>query len=198
MRRAFILLTMILAAGASSRCAGDDLAVYPPVPGLAASEHYTIRVRPATGGGWQPVFAWQTTCKAIEPETDGYFDTLAGWTHTYCNFETSDAVEIEITSVEGITIADSADHSLMLIGPYRVGHPNQVTWTKIFTWRVNGDGINPFGNTLVEDCDVIYARATWHHWTGGRVFNMRGEGGGEALSKPTTSTPPASEVGRVW
>jgi hypothetical protein len=29
----------------------------------------------------------------------------------------------------------------------------------------------------VEDCDVIYARAKWHHWSGGRVFNMRGEGG---------------------
>jgi hypothetical protein len=30
---------------------------------------------------------------------------------------------------------------------------------------------------VVEDCDVIYARAKWHHWSGGRVFNMRGEGG---------------------
>jgi hypothetical protein len=103
-----------------------------------------------------------------------------------------------------------------------------VKWTKIFTWRVNGDGINPFGNTriedcflrtqddslyvnglgirrtvlwndangssfvlsalpqladrqlVVEDCDVIYARAKWHRWSGGRVFNMRGEGQGAA------------------
>lgn len=132
------------------------------------------------------------------------------------------------TRVEGITIADSATHSLMLIHPYKKDHPNEVKWTKIFTWRANGDGINPFGNTLiedcfirtqddslyvnglgirrtvlwndangssfvlsgipqltdrkliVEDCDVIYARAKWHHWSGGRVFNMRGEGGGEA------------------
>ncbi len=132
------------------------------------------------------------------------------------------------TRVEGITIADSATHSLMLVSPYKEGHPNEVRWTKIFTWRVNGDGINPFGNTgiedcflrtqddslyvnglgirrcvlwndangssfvlsslphlndrklLVEDCDVIYARAKWHHWSGGRVFNMRGEGGGAA------------------
>jgi hypothetical protein len=130
------------------------------------------------------------------------------------------------TRVEGITIADSAFHSLMLIGPYAAGHPNAVRWTKIFTWRANGDGINPFGNTLVEDCflrtqddslyvngpgirrcvlwndangssfvlssmahlggrgivveecDVIYSRAKWHHWSGGRVFNMRGEGEG--------------------
>lgn len=130
--------------------------------------------------------------------------------------------------VEGITIVDSANHSLMLVSPHKAGHPNEVRWTKIFTWRANGDGINPFGNTLVEDCflrtqddslyvnglgirrtvlwndangssfvlsalpnltdrklvvedcDVIYARAKWHHWSGGRVFNMRGEGGGDA------------------
>ena len=130
------------------------------------------------------------------------------------------------TRVEGITIADSATHSLMLVCPYEEGHPNEVKWTKIFTWRANGDGINPFGNTLledcfirtqddslyvngrgirrcvlwndangssfvlssipklgdrklvVEDCDVIYARAKWHHWSGGRVFNMRGESDG--------------------
>lgn len=134
------------------------------------------------------------------------------------------------TRVEGITIADSANHSLMLVSPYKEGHPNEVKWTKILTWRANGDGINPFGNTLVEDCflrtqddslyvnglgirrtvlwndangssfvlsalpnlrdrqlvvedcDVIYSRARWHHWSGGRVFNMRGEGGGAAGS----------------
>jgi len=125
------------------------------------------------------------------------------------------------TQVEGLTIADSASHSVMLINGYKEGHPNDVRWTKIFTWRANGDGINPFGNTLIEDCfirtqddslyanglgirrvvlwndangssfvlsalpdhkliiedcDVIYSRAKWHHWSGGRVFNMRGEG----------------------
>ena len=409
-----LIAVVLLVSVPSGTHAGDDLVVYPPVPGLAASEHYTFRVRPAGGGDWRPVFAWETRCKAIEPKTDGYFDTLAGWTHTYCNLETAAAVEVEIARVdgrpirtaavhprrkasacgivdgkarvtidepclvavdldgqmdaqdtgkgyrgpplhtvsvfanppladkpkpddpgvrvvrpgelppadgdwttlvflpgvhdvglafplragcryyipgdaivygtlssqdwaagwrihvfghgtlsgerlkhpgfvepalaeadrrryrpievlgatdvrvEGITIADSATHSLMLIGPHQPGHPNQVTWTKIFTWRVNGDGINPFGNTLVEDCflrtqddslyvsglgirrtvlwndangssfvlsslpqltdrelvvedcDVIYARAKWHHWSGGRVFNMRGEGGGAA------------------
>jgi hypothetical protein len=98
-----------------------------------------------------------------------------------------------------------------------------VSWTKFFTWRANGDGINPFGNTIIEDCflrtqddalyvngpgirrcvlwndangssfvlssvpqlsdrqlvveecDVIYSRAKWDRWSGGRVFNMRGE-----------------------
>ncbi len=130
------------------------------------------------------------------------------------------------TRVEGVTLADSAHHSLMLVAGYSPSHPTDVHWVKIFTWRANGDGINPFGNVLVEDCflrtqddslyvsgrgirrtvlwndangssfvlsslpqltdrtltvedcDVIYSRASWHHWTGGRVFNMRGEGSG--------------------
>jgi hypothetical protein len=134
------------------------------------------------------------------------------------------------TSVEGITIADSAHHSLMLMSTYAPSNPTDVRWVKIFTWRGNGDGINPFGNGLVEDCfirtqddslyvsgrgirriviwndyngssfvlsslpqlterklvvedcDVIYSRAGWNKWSGGRVFNMRGEGGGDCGS----------------
>jgi hypothetical protein len=399
----------------SAGLAADGLVVYPPVPGLAASEHYQVRVRPARDGGeWRPAFAWETACKTVDKTTDAYFAHLAGWSHAYVNFETAGPVEVEIsrangqpirtaavhprrkasacsvtdgkvlvkldqpclvavdidgqmdgqdtgkgyrgpplhtislfanplldgkpkpgepgvltvkpgeippsdgpwttlaflpgvhdiglafplranrnyyipgdaivygtfsntkwgdshhirifglgtlsgarlkhpgyvepavpendharyrpielvgttdTRVEGITLADSATHSLMLIHPYKAGHPNEIRWTKIFTWRANGDGINPFGNTLiedcflrtqddslyvsglgirrcvlwndangssfvlsslpqltdrtliVEDCDVIYSRAMWHHWSGGRVFNMRGEGGGAA------------------
>jgi hypothetical protein len=415
MKRVFHLLAILLTALAAAATGNDSLAVYPPVPGLAPSEHYQVRVRStAAGAEWQNAFAWETACKTVKKGTDAYFNTLAGWTHTYVNFETAGAVEIEIsrvngrpirtaavhpkrkaascviqegkavvrleqpclvavdideqmdgqdtgkgykgppihtislfanpplagkprpedpgvhtvkpgempptdgtwttlfflpgvhdiglayplrancqyyipgdamvygtlsnrkwgegnhirifglgtlsgarlkhpeyeepkvperehgryrpievigttnTRVEGITIADSATHSLMLVHPYKAGHPNEVRWTKIFTWRANGDGINPFGNTLVEDCflrtqddslyvsglgirrtvlwndangssfvlsslpqltdrklliedcDVIYARAKWHHWSGGRVFNMRGEGGDAA------------------
>ncbi len=50
------------------------------------------------------------------------------------------------TSVEGITLADSAYHSLMLIMPWKPEEPTDIRWVKIFTWRGNGDGINPFGN----------------------------------------------------
>jgi len=409
-RLAALLLTSLSAARAA-----DNPVVYPPVPGLAASAHYTVRVRSADeGGAWQNAFAWETVCRTTGKKTDAYFDSLAGWTHTYVNIETAGAVEIEIarvdgrpihaaavhpkrkaaacsvldgkalvrldhpclvavdidgqmdgqdtgkgytgppihavslfvnpplagkpkptdpgvlavkpgeippsdgpwttlyflpgvhdiglafplranrryyipgdamvygtlsstkwgdghhirifghgtlsgartkhpryvepaiaaqeharyrpievvgatdTRVEGITLVDAATHALMLIHPYQAGHPNEVRWTKILNWRANGDGINPFGNTLVEDCfirtqddslyvnglgirrtvlwndangssfvlsslpqladrqlvvedcDVIYARANWHHWSGGRVFNMRGEGGGPA------------------
>lgn len=412
MKSFLTLLSALLLATQLAGRADDELIVYPPVPGLAASQHYTVRVRLASEGSeWRSAFAWETVCKTIEKNTDAYFDHLAGWTHAYVNFKTVGAVEIEIarvngkpiqsaavhprrkasacsvkdgrvlvrldkpclvavdmdgqmdgqdtgkgykgppihtisifanppltgkpkpndpgvltvkpgetppsdgpwttlyflpgvhdvglafplranrqyyipgdamvygtlsnpkwgdghdirifglgtlsgarlkhpkyvepaisekehgryrpievvgatdTRVEGVTIADSAIHSLMLVSPYKAGHPNEVKWTKIFTWRANGDGINPFGNTLiedcflrtqddslyasglgirrtvlwndangssfvlsglpqladrqlvVEDCDVIYARAKWHHWSGGRVFNMRGEGG---------------------
>lgn len=128
------------------------------------------------------------------------------------------------SSVEGITFADCAHHSLMLVSGYKPEKPTDIRWVKIFTWRGNGDGINPFGNGLiedcfirtqddstyvngrgirrvtywndwngstfvlsalpnrklvVEDCDVIYARAGWHAWSGGRLFNMRGEGKGQ-------------------
>ncbi len=413
----FILtfFAVLLLSSMTGLSAADDLVVTPAVPGLAASEHYAVRVRSVSAGSeWQSAFAFETVCKSTDKKTDAYFDHLAGWTHTYVNFETAGAVEIEITRangqpiqaaavhpqrkatdcsvkdgkaffrlenpclvavdidgqmdaqdtgkgykgppihtisifanppllgkpkpndpsvlmvnpgqippsdgpwktlyflpgihdlglafplranrdyyipgdaivygtlsnrkwadghhirifghgtlsgarlkhpkyvkpeipekdhglyrpieivgttdtrVEGITIADSATHSLMLIHPYKAGHPNEVLWTKIFTWRANGDGINPFGNTLiedcfirtqddslyvnglgirrtvlwndangssfvlsgmpelndrqllVEDCDVIYARAKWDKWSGGRVFNMRGEGGGAA------------------
>ena len=415
MKTAFVALAVFLIAQWCA-LAGGNLLVYPPVPGLAVSEHFEVRIRPVGSGesNWQSAFAWETACKTVENNTGAYFDHLAGWTHTYVNFETSGAVEIEITRtnkqpireaavhprrkassctivdgrvivrldrpclvavdidgqldandtgkgykgpplhtislfanpllegkpkpgdpgvwivrpgeippatgpwntlyflpgvhdiglafplrancnyyipgdamvygtlsnrkwgdghhirifghgtlsgarlqhpkyvrpeisekehgryrpievigttdtrVEGITIADSATHSLMLVSPYKAGHPNEVKWTKIFTWRANGDGINPFGNTLiedcflrtqddslyvnglgirrtviwndangssfvlssvpelsgrtllVEDCDVIYSRAKWHHWSGGRVFNMRGEGAGKA------------------
>lgn len=128
------------------------------------------------------------------------------------------------TCVEGITLADSAFHSLMLVMPYKPEEPTDIRWVKIITWRPNGDGINPFGNALiedcfirtqddstyvlgrgirrvvywndwngstfvlsgipnralvVEDCDVVYARAGWNRWSGGRLFNMRGEGAGD-------------------
>ena len=58
------------------------------------------------------------------------------------------------TTVEGLTIANSAHHSVMLVSNYDLERPTQVKWTKIFTWRANGDGINPFGGTSVEDCFI--------------------------------------------
>lgn len=400
--------------------AADSVVVHAEVPGLAPSEHYQTRIKPASATSdtaWKSAFTWQTNCNYTPQKPDRYFKHLAGWTHSYVNFEMSAAVEIELTrvgqqpihtavarparhvasctvrdgkvyvvlkepclvaididgqmdgqdtgmgykgppihtvslfanppvqgkpspndpgvmavkpgevppsdgdwkimyflpgvhdigaafrvhahrqyyipgdaivygslsnhqtwddgnhirifglgtlsgarlphpdfstdervkqkpglhnpidifgaantSVEGITIADSAHHSLMLIHPYSQTKTTDIRWVKIFTWRANGDGINPFGNGLIEDCfirtqddslyasgrgirrvvlwndyngssfvlsslpnlsdrtlfiedcEVIYSRAGWNKWSGGRVFNMRGEGKGDCGS----------------
>jgi hypothetical protein len=412
---AICLFFAVRPAYSNADTAKNALIVYPPVPGLAPSEHYLVRLRVAQGRGlWISAFVFQTTCKSVPAGSDAYFPELAGWTHSYVNFEMTAPVEAEIsrvdgqpihtaaahpardarscavvngkayvilnephpvtvdidgqmddqdtgktptgkytgppihtislfanpvipgkpklgdpgvlavkpgemppsdgpwttlyflpgvhdigpafpvhanrryyipgdaivygtfnneswadghnirifglgtlsgarlkhpdhvvppvtdhslydpieitgstdTSVEGITVADSAHHSIMLCAGYTPDHPTIIEWTKIITWRANGDGINPFGNALVEncfirtqddsiyvcgrgirrtvfwndangssfvlsglpqltdrtlvveDCDVIYARATWHLWGGGRVFNMRAEGQG--------------------
>jgi hypothetical protein len=41
------------------------------------------------------------------------------------------------------------DAIVMLIHRYKPDHPNEIKWPKIFTWRTNGDGINPFGGNAV-------------------------------------------------
>lgn len=87
--------------------AEKDLQVYSPVPGLAASAHYHVRIR-TVGGDWQEAFAFETECKSIEKGTDAYFDTLAGWTHAYVNFKMSTAVEVEIARVDGQPIHTAA------------------------------------------------------------------------------------------
>jgi hypothetical protein len=68
-------------------------------------------VRAASAGSpWHTAFAWETACKNIEKDTAGYFSHLAGWTHTYVNFETAVAVEIEIARVNGRPIRTAAVH----------------------------------------------------------------------------------------
>ena len=42
---------------------------------------------------------------------------------------------------------------------------------------LEGDDLNSHP-LVIEDCTVVYARAYWHHWSGGNIFNMRGKGGG--------------------
>ena len=58
------------------------------------------------------------------------------------------------TIVEGITIANSPYHSLMVEHGYDEDSPTDMRWVKILTWRANGDGINPFANGLIEDCFI--------------------------------------------
>ena len=64
MNGSFTLLIALLLASQSVACVADELVVYPPVPGLAASAHYKVRVRSASDGGeWQSAFAWEAVCK---------------------------------------------------------------------------------------------------------------------------------------
>merc|ERR1719264_653611 len=51
-------------------------------------------------------------------------------------------------------IANSPFHSLMMNNEYDENSPTDIRWVKIFTWRANGDGINPFKNGLIEDCFI--------------------------------------------
>ena len=58
------------------------------------------------------------------------------------------------TRIEGITIANSAYHSLSAIDGYKPEEPILIRWVKIFTWRPNGDGIANLGNEIIEDCFI--------------------------------------------
>ena len=54
-----------------------------------------------------------------------------------------------------MTVANSAYHSISMGTSNKPEHPdNTIRWVKIFTWRANGDGINPNGNSRLEDCFI--------------------------------------------
>ena len=55
--------------------------------------------------------------------------------------------------IEGITVADSANHSVAIKGIFNIDPAdyNYVRWTKVITWRANGDGISPNGTGYLED-----------------------------------------------
>ena len=52
--------------------------------------------------------------------------------------------------------------------------PTDIRWVKIFTWRANGDGINPFANTLIEDCFLRTQGESFLHY--GSLANEYGRG----------------------
>ena len=81
-------------------------------------------------------------------------DTPTATEKDYWKYKPIDIRGARNTKIEGVTLTDSAMHSLMLINQYQPDEPNEISWVKIFTWRRNGDGINPFGNTLIEDCFI--------------------------------------------
>lgn len=64
-----------------------------------------------------------------------------------------DILQSSNTKLEGITLADSANNSILVPSasddPNRI---NEVTWVKIFTWRTNGDGGGCSTNSNVNNC----------------------------------------------
>ena len=56
--------------------------------------------------------------------------------------------------IEGVTIANSAFHSILMPGSYKPESPTDVRWVKILGWRANGDGVNLMENGRVEDCFI--------------------------------------------
>lgn len=60
------------------------------------------------------------------------------------------------TTIEGITITDSPDHSVWLQGNFNPDPAtfNYIRWVKVMTWRANGDGITVDENDFLEDSFV--------------------------------------------
>ena len=87
--------------------ASEGVHVYPPVPGLEPSPHYSFKVRIQGSNKWIDAFAFVTTCKS-DGVTNGvtanaYYWRLDKWSNTYINFEMAshNRVEIEISKVNG-------------------------------------------------------------------------------------------------
>ena len=57
------------------------------------------------------------------------------------------------TRLLGITVANSAYHSIML-QQATIDRPILVSWVKMMTWRANGDGFNPQKFAVMEDCFI--------------------------------------------
>ncbi len=112
-----LLLSGLLLAPLSVAHA-DGLTVYPPVRDADGSTHcesrqYKVRVREdRPGSPWKDVYAMRTVCKTAKPGegSKGYFAHLAGWSHTYVNFESTTDVVVEISDAVGYKIATAAVH----------------------------------------------------------------------------------------
>ncbi len=115
-----LLTYFSFAAAGMAGTASQYLIVYGPVPGLAPSDHYSVRVRLAgINAPWQNTFVFKTACKDFgrfnpknlgKLDTEGYCPNLSGWSHSYVNFETTGPVEMEITKMDGGPIRKATVH----------------------------------------------------------------------------------------
>ena len=120
----------------------ERLSVYPPVPGLVPSVHYSFRVHEVGSQQWMTPFAWLTEC---QPGMSGYnyYGAIIGWSNTYCNFEMANnvPVEVEITRLDPLTGTPVAIKKA-------TPHPRR----KVKSWRLeNGKAY------LIFDKPVLFA-----------------------------------------
>ncbi len=113
---ALLLAPLLALHAADAGTSSNQLIVYGPVPGLAGSDHYVVRVRPAgVDAPWQKPFVFKTACKDVGGNSagvvvEGYWCLLSGWSHSYVNFETSGPVEVEVAKADGAAIRKATVH----------------------------------------------------------------------------------------
>ena len=94
--------------------------------------------------------------------------------------KSSPGKQMELIHLETLSLRIASSEPKMILLMYRTEELEIVYWNDSNGSTFVLSSIGGFDHPLVvEDCTVVYARATWHHWAGGRLFNMRGEGGGE-------------------
>lgn len=156
----------------------DSLVVFKNVPGLVASDKYTIRVKSAlTNNQWEDVFAHKCYNRANELPQDQktanrlnyhYQYFTADWSHTYGNIEMSknNPVEVEISLINGFQIDKKDAYKAAAHPAHKVSKQPEVIDGKIYftisnpgqiTIDINGQmddhhaEINPIGPPPLPD-----------------------------------------------
>jgi hypothetical protein len=139
-------ITVLVLGMTFEATAAEQLSVYPAVPGLDPSVHYSFRVRQVGSEQWMTPFAWFTDCVPSTPANDAtkyYSEYIGSWSNTYCNFEMADnvPVEVEITRLDPSTGTPVAIQKA-------VPHPRR----KVKSWRIeNGKAY------VIIDKPVLFA-----------------------------------------
>ena len=151
---------------------GTNFQVYPGkqyyLPGDAIV-HGTFNNKESVGGDNLRIFGHGT----ISGERFKHWKQVNGGSEALSYMEKAINIDgIKGTRLEGITIADPANHSIILYGgPFNATNPAVVDWVKIFTWRANGDGINAFDNGLISNC-FIRTQDDGNYVNGHRISNL--------------------------
>lgn len=119
-------------------------------------------------------------CMLHAPNTDAKRPTLVHWVKIIGWRGNTDGFGTQANSVVEDCFIRTQDD---VIYPAGLGIRRLVIWNDVngSAFLLTSLSAQKGRPLVVEDCDVIYARQSWHDGgNGGRIFNMRGEGGGEA------------------